>query len=232
MLSKVTIQDRIDFLLALPPTRLCQMLSSWSDREDTERVWSLLAWLEAWRSLRGIELSGRAKTRLKRGLFPRYSMERLLDGQAWCDPLVLALVSESLLAPLLGAPSGKVDYAAIMRVVQAWNKASNHPAFTLSIFLGHLPLASARAVLGHGRLPVRQRALTAMPDKEIPQLLHVLFFLYRQDFLLEIEMVNLFSPGLSARTELWARVASGLKAYYKVMKEQLLSGSKKEFSDL
>lgn len=220
MSSIITIQDRLDLLVALPPSRLCQMLCVWSQFEEQERIWSTLVWIEAQRLKRPAELSRRAHTRLKKGLFPGRSLDRLLSPEAWYDPTVFELITESVLAPLLGAPAPNPDPAALLEVLESWNEGSNHPFFAIRNLLDRLPEESARAVLETGPLDLEKRAGRAQRQKHTPQLFHILLYLFRRDFIFNTELVNLFGPNLDRQSDVWKRLASGLKSYYAELKTQ------------
>jgi hypothetical protein len=196
------------------------MLSVWSHLEEVERIWSVLVWVEAQRLKRPAELSKRATGRLKKGLFPGRSLERLLDAEAWYDPTIFELITESVLAPLLKATAKGPDPEPLLAVLEGWNEGSNHPFFAVRTLLDQLPEAAAAAVLSGGRLDLEKRAGRAQAHKQIPQLFHVLLYLYRRDFLFLAELVNLFGPTLQPDSSVWKRVASGLKAYYAEMKKQ------------
>lgn len=221
MKSTITLQDRFDLLVALPPSRLCQMLCVWSQLEEVERIWSVLVWVEAQRLKRPAELSGRARSRLKKGLFPGHSLDRLLDPEAWYDPTVFELITESVLAPLSKSTAKAPDPEPLLEILEGWNEGSNHPFFAVRTLLDNLPEAAAKAVLSVGRLDLEKRAGRAQAHKRIPQLFHVLLYLYRRDFLFLTELVNLFGTTLQPDSSVWKRVASGLKAYYAEMKNQV-----------
>ena len=220
MNSTISVQDRLDLLVALPPTRLCQMLCVWSQFEEQDRIWSLLVWVEASRLKRPAELSGRARGRLKKALFPARSLDRLLDQGHWYDPTVFELVTETLLAPLLAAALPGLDPEPLLTVLEGWNYGTNHPFFAVRSLLDALPEKAARAVMSGGRLDLETRAGRSQNHKRVPQLFHVLLYLYRRDFLVTTEMVNLFAPTSESDPSLWNRLASGLKAYYAEMKAQ------------
>ncbi|MBS2040880.1 hypothetical protein JST97_38185 [bacterium] len=220
MSSSMTIQDRLDLLVALPASRLCQILCVWSQFEEQERIWSLLVWVEAQRLKRPAELSRRARTRLKKSLFPGRSLDRLLSAEAWFDPTVFELIAESILSPLLGSPATNLDPGPLVAILEGWNEGSNHPFFAVRTLLDRLPEQAAQAVIHGGRLELERRAGRAQSQKQTPRLFHVMLYLFRKDFLFVTEVVNLFGSNPKVDSTIWKRVASGLKRYYAEMKEQ------------
>ena len=222
MSNPISLQDRLDLLVALPASRLCQMLSVWSQLEEVDRVWSVLVWVESQRLKRPAELTGRARARLKKGLFPGRSLERLLDAEAWYDPTVFELVTESVLAPVLGSHAKGLNPEPLLEVLEGWNEGSNHPFFAVRTLLDKLPEVAATAVLNGGRLDLEKRTVRAQAHKQVAQLFHVLLYLFRRDFLFVTELINLFGPTLQPDSSVWKRVASGLKAYYAEMKDQAM----------
>ena len=217
----ISLQDRLDLLVALPAPRLCQMLCVWSQMEDIDRIWSVLVWIESQRQRRPAQLTGRARTRWMKGLFPGRSLDRLLDAEAWFDPTVFELVTESVLAPLLGSPTKGPEPEPLLEVLEGWNQGSNHPFFAVRTLLDQLPEEAASAVLKGARLDLEKRTVRAQAHKQVAQLFHVLLYLYRRDFLFVTELVNLFGPDLQLDPSVWKRVSSGLKAYYTELKDQV-----------
>lgn len=217
MSTPVSLRDRLDLLVALPLPRLCQMLCILSQREDTDRIWALLVWIEAERRKRPVELSRRAATRLKKSLFPGASLKRLLDPEAWYDPTVFELVTESVLAPVLAARGQSPDAEQLLQVLEGWSAGDNHPFFAVRSFVETLPAESAGAVLPKVPEPPARRP---QPHKTVAQLFHVILYLYQRDIVTQTEMLNLFGPHLNSQSSVWKRVASGLKAYYAELKKQ------------
>jgi len=220
MSTIMSLRDRLDLLVALPLPRLCQMLCILSNKEETDRIWALLVWIEAERRKRPAELSKRMRTRLKKSLFPGYSLDRLLDPQAWYDPTIFELVTESVLAPVLAARAQSPDAEQLLEVLEGWSAGDNHPFFAIRSFVEALPEGSSAALLPKVPNPPKRRA---QPHKTVAQLLHVMLYLYQRDIVTETELVNLFGEHLNPQSSVWKRVASGLKAYYAELKKQSLS---------
>lgn len=196
------------------------MLCILSRQEKGDLVWALLVWVEAERRQRPAELSKRAVTRLKKRLFPGSSLQRLMDSQAWYDPTVFELVTESILAPVLAARGQSPEPEQLLEVLEGWSAGDNHPFFAIRNFVEALPAASSAALLPKVANPPKRRS---QPHKTVAQLFHVLLYLYQRDILTQTEMINLFGVHLDSQSSVWKRVASGLKAYYAELKKQSLS---------
>ena len=225
MSTTLTLQDRFALLAALPAPRLCQMLCILSQEEQVDRIWALLVWIEAERRARGAKLPKRTATRLRKVLFPGASLERLFDPQAWFDPTIFELVTESVIAPLLGARGQVPETEHLLEIVADWSAGDNHPFFAIRSFVKALPAASASALLPKVRGKQVVAARSAQPQKQVAQLFHVLLYLFHRDFLTHTEMVNLFGQHLVAQSGLCKRLAKGLKAYYAEIKKLSLSQS-------
>lgn len=218
-MTTLSLKDRLHLLVALPPSRLCQMLCVLSQQEEQDRIWALLVWIETER--RGAKpLSQRATTRLRKALFPGKSMQRLMDGEAWYDPTIFELITESVLAPVLGAREQSPDSDELLDVLAGWSRGDNHPFFAVRSFVEELSSASLEALLP--TVP-QERKRRRQPHKKSAELLHVLMFLYHRDYVSLTEMVNLFGDHLKPQSSVWKRVARGLKAYYTELKKQTLS---------
>ena len=217
MSTVLSLRDRLDLLVALPLPRLCQMLCVLSHQEENDRIWALLVWIEAERRKRPAELSRRLRTRLKKSLFPGHSLDRVLDPQAWYDPTIFELVTESVLAPVLAARAQSPDAEELLEVLEGWSAGDNHPFFAIRSFVEALPEGSSGALLPKVANPPKRRA---QPHKTVAQLLHVMLYLYRRDIVTQTELINLFGEHLSSQSSVWKRVASGLKAYYAELKKQ------------
>ncbi len=220
MSTPISFRDRLDLLVALPLPRLCQMLCVLSQQEETDRIWALLVWIEAERRQRPAELSGRACARFKKSLFPGASLPRLLDGQAWFDPTIFELVTESLLAPVVAARGQTPEPGRLLEVLEGWSAGENHPFFAIRSFVEALPEAAQLSKMrGVDELPLRR----PQPHKTVAQMLHVMLYLVQTERVTQTELINLFGSHLKSQSSLWKRVAKGLKAYYNELKKQSLS---------
>lgn len=220
MSTKITLRDRLDLLVALPLPRLCQMLCVLSQQEEADRLWALLVWIEAERRKRPEELSKRTATRLKKGLFPGASLQRLLDGEAWFDPTIFELVTETLLASVVAARGQSPEADQLLEVLEGWSAGDNHPFFAIRTFVEALPEAAQLSKVRGVEEPVLRRP---QPHKKVAQMLHVLLYLYQREFVTQTELINLFGSHLNPQSSVWKRVARGLKAYYAELKKQSLS---------
>lgn len=221
-MKSITLKDRLDLLVALPAPRLCQMLCVLSQHEELDRIWALLVWIETERRS-GKKLSQRTETRLRKYLFPGKSLQRLLDVDAWYDPTIFEMVTETLLTPVLAAREQSPDSDSLMDVLEGWGRGNNHPFFAVRSFVEELPYDSAAALLPKVRdeQPVPRRR--AQPHKKSAELMHVMLFLYHRDFLDATEMINLFGSQTNPKSTVWKRVARGLRAYYQELKKQTIS---------
>lgn len=216
----MSLRDRLDLLVALPLPRLCQMLCILSNQEESDRVWALLVWIEAERRKRPAELAKRVRTRLKKSLFPGYSLDRVLDPEAWYDPTIFELVTESVLNPVLAARAQSPDAEDLLEVLEGWSAGDNHPFFAIRSFVEALPETASAALLPKVPNPPRRRV---QPHKTVAQLLHVMLYLYQRDIVTPTELINLFGEHLDSKSSVWKRMAAGLKAYYAELKKQSLT---------